>query len=463
MKNKGTWILFLVVVLITAYAYFGEYKGKEKEKASQEAQAKIFKDLKMDQVNLIQLEKPNEKIVLSRSNEGWKVVEPITDGADSEGIESWLKQLAEEKTLTTAVEGPDIQWQFFGFDKNISKLTLTTTAGVASTVEISEKKNFENNTFIRYPQQNKVFVASSTWGGYAGKTIFDLRNKRVFRHQISNVQTVSVKNKKTAVVFENKEAKWINPSRPDWELDQNKVRESIAKLNEAQALEVLVESKDLQAQKAKYNFSQPDLTFNVKLADKVWSAWVVQTKDKHFIMKISEPELIVKVDNAFFDKFSSITPEAYRDTKLPFLTLDKTKVKAIDYETSLKKSSLIEKNGSWDLVKADQTVEVQQEKVQSLLDKLKELNALNYASDSELKKARLTQKVQLLDQEQKSVFELKMSESLKMKIDNMDKNVRVAKTNLYKEPFIIEDSEIEKLQLNELTKIKVSKSEKSEK
>lgn len=457
MRNKGTWILFLVVVLISSYAYFGEYKGKEKEKATQEAQSKIFKDLKIEQVNQIKLEKSSEKILLARGAEGWTMSEPVKDLADSEGVESWLKLLADEKTMTLAVEGNDIQWQFFGFDKNITKLTLSTSAGTATTVEISEKKNFENNCFLRFPGQNKVYVVSSSWSGYATKKSFELRNKKIFRHQMSNVQSISIKNKKGNFVFENKDAKWFSPTKTQWVLDQNKVRESIAKLNEAQATEIQFEGESLLKEKSKFKSS--DVQFEIKLTDKVWSASLIQNKDKSYVMLVSDPNLIVKMDNAFGDKFSSVQLDEYRDTKLPFLAIDKAKVKAIDLETSLKKSSLIQKNGGWDLAKEDKTVEVQQEKVNLLLDKIKELNVLQYTNDGELKKTKLSQKVNFLDQDKKSVFELSMTETMKKKIDNLEKNVRIAKTSLYSDPFVIDEAEVEKLQLNELTKIKVNKTD----
>ena len=51
MKNRGTWILFGAVVLLSAYAYFGEYKGKEKAKASKELKSVILKDIKQDQIS----------------------------------------------------------------------------------------------------------------------------------------------------------------------------------------------------------------------------------------------------------------------------------------------------------------------------------------------------------------------------------------------------------------------------
>lgn len=460
MKNNGTWILFLVVALISAYAYFGEYKGKEKEKVSKEEQAKVFKDVKTDQINSIILEKQNEKITLTRTTDGWSLVEPLKDSADSEGVESWLKQLGDEKTLTLAVEGNDIQWQFFGFDKNVTKLTLATTGGISTTVEISEKKNFENNSFIRYPGQNKVYVASSAWSGYAAKSNFELRNKRIFRHQMSNIQSFSVKNKKGQFVIENKEAKWMSPTKSSWILDQNKVRESIAKLNETQGTEIQFEGEALIKEKVK--FKNPDVLLEVKLSDKVWSGAIVQNKDKSYSVFVSEPAMIVKIDATIGDKFSAVYLDEYRDMKLPFLTLDKAKVKAIDFETSLKKSTLIQKDGGWDLAKEDKTVEVQQDKVQMLLDKIKDLNILNYTNESEVKKTKLSQKINLLDQDQKTVFELTMSDTIKKKIDNLDKNIRIAKTNLYSEPFVIEESEIEKLQLNELTKIKAKPEENNQ-
>ncbi|MBN8538304.1 MAG: DUF4340 domain-containing protein [Deltaproteobacteria bacterium] len=461
MRNKGTWILFLVVVLLSAYAYLGEYKGKEKEKVVKEEQSKIFKDLKPEQINYILIEGDKEKISLSRTSEGWKMAEPVQDMGDSEGVESWLKQLVEEKTISTAVEGKDIQWQFFGFDKKAAKLTLSTTAGASASVEVSDKKNFENNSFLRIPGQSKVFVASSSWSGHIGKKSFDLRNKKIFRHQISNVQSVVIKNKKDKFSFVNKEAKWLSPEKSNWILDQNKVRESISKLNETMAQAILVESSEVPSQKSKYNLTKPEIQIEVNLLDKKWTASLVKDKDNSFIMLINDPFLIVKVDNSFGKKFESVQLNEYRDTKLPFLALDKTKVKNIDFETSLKKSSFVENNGKWELTKEDSKIEVQQETVKGMMDKIKDLNVLNYINDAEFKKTKLSHKIQFLDQDKKTVFELTMSDSIKKKVADLDKNVRIARTNLFNEPFIIEDLEIDKLQLNEMTKMKEKVLEKT--
>ena len=99
MKNRGSWILFLVVVLLSLYAYFGEYKGKETEKIAKEQKALILKDIKQDQINTIEINNLEQKISLSKNTEGWVLLSPTSDSADNAEIDSWLKQLVEEKSL----------------------------------------------------------------------------------------------------------------------------------------------------------------------------------------------------------------------------------------------------------------------------------------------------------------------------------------------------------------------------
>ncbi|MCK6599944.1 MAG: DUF4340 domain-containing protein, partial [Bdellovibrionaceae bacterium] len=445
MRNKGTWILFVVVILLSSYAYFGEYKGKEKEKETKDFEAKFFKEIKVEQLNQILLEGTKDRILLNKTPEGWQVIEPVSDSADNEAIESWIKQLADEKSLTIAVQGKDIQWNFFGFDKNLTKLTLSSNLGKSITVEVSEKKNFEGNSFLRIPGEDKIYVGAATWHNHIGKKLFDLRNKRIFRHQISNIQSFSIKNKSNQFSFENKEAKWISPKQSQWLLDQNKVRESIARLNDTVFTEVLVDTKDFDKEKEKYNFLSPEIKIEVSLGDKKWEANVIQTKEKNTILLTNEPRLIVKVDSGFYDKFKQVKLEEYRDARLPFVSFDKSKVKHIGVETKLKKNLFSEESSIWKL-SADkvENIEVEQQNIKTMLDKIKDLSVFLYTSDSEFKKNKDLQKITFSDLEKKLIFEIQFTEVFKKKIGDQEKSLRMAKTNLFAEPFYIEDSELEK-------------------
>lgn len=458
MKNKGIWILLGSVVLLSLYTYFGEYQGKENEKTKQEQQSIVFKDFKADQVNAIEVADIAQTVRLERSSDGWKITEPISDSADNSVIEEWVKQLIEEKTMSVAVEGADIQWKYFGFDQPVKSLTLKTTSNQQKTIQVSAKKNFEGNSFIRIPGENKVMVAGPAWIDHSEKKLFDVRNRNIFRHQISNVQAITIKNKKSSIDIENKDARWVASKQPELALDQNGIREMITKTNEIKAIEFVGERETVVSAKKKLNLGNgtPTLSMHIKLSQGEWAAHFYQTADKNVYAEIPELRLLVKIPNDSFDRFSGLTLADLRDFKLPFAAFDRSKVEKFSYETSLKHTNMVKKGASWELDPADSANEVQQDKVHALLEVLKNLVAKQYITKTEVKKNFSKQRLVFKDSADQIHFELQFSDSETKKVNNEEKSFRYAKTNLYSDAFILDESEFQKLQLNDLTKAKVS-------
>lgn len=450
MKNKGTWILTGVVVLLGLYTYFGEYQGKEKQKTKEEQQAIILKDINVDQVNFVEVNNLEQKVTLSRANTGWKITTPIEEAADNNDMESWLKQLAEEKSISIAVEGADIKWEYFGFDVPVKTLTIKTSSNQQIIIEVSEKKNFEGNSFIRFPGENKVTVGSSSWLSHASKRLFDLRNKHIFRHQLSNIQSFELKNKKNAVEIVNKDAKWIASKQPELALDQNAIRESLIKVTELKAIEFMAEKEEIAATKKKLGLGPSSVTIDIKLAEGSWTGHFYEAKDKSLYVEVPAARLLVKINNEIIDRLNNMTLNDLRDFKLPFIKFDKSKVHGLSYTTTLKKASLIKKNGNWELDPADSANEVYQDKVSSLIDVVNNLTAKEYLAAGVLKKDISKQKIVFTDVDNKVYFELQFSDPESRKINNEETSIRYAKTNFYDEPFMIDETEFQKLSLNDI-------------
>ncbi len=455
-KNKATWILVGVVVLLSLYTYFGEYQGKEKEKTREEQQAVILKGINADQVNLIEINNLQQKITLSRSSDGWSVTSPIKDSADNSDIESWLKQLTEEKTVSVAVEGADIKWQYFGFDQPARTITVKTNSNQQMTVEVSDKKNFEGNCFIRFPGENKVMVGSSGWDTYSTKKVFDVRNKHIFRHQLSNVQSFQIKNKINTIDIQNKDAKWITPGQPTLLLDQNAIRENINKINDLKAIEFVAENDAIAAEKKKLGLGSSIVTVDIKLSEGAWTANFYESKDKAIYAEVVSNQLFVKVGNDLLTRLTGLTLNDLRDYRLPFASFDKTKVEKFAYDTTLKKASLTKKNSLWEVTPSDSANEVQQDKVSGLLEVIKNIVAKEYVSAKAVKKDISKQRIVFKDAADQVYFELQFSDAETKKVKNEEKTIRYAKTNLYDEPFVMDESEFNKLNLNDIIKIKVN-------
>lgn len=450
MKNKGTWILFGVVVLLSLYTYFGEYQGKEKEKTKEEQQSVILKGINAEQVNFVEVNNLEQKVSVSRENTGWQLVSPIVDAADSSDIESLIKQLTEEKTMSVAVEGADIKWEYFGFNVPVKTVTIKTSSNQQITVEVSEKKNFEGNSFLRMPGENKVLVGSSSWLSHAGKKLFDLRNKHVFRHQLSNVQAFRVKNQKSMIEIVNKDAKWLTPKQPELILDQNVIRETIVKISELKAIEFIAEKNGLSAAKQKLGLGTSLATIEISLTEGSWIGNFYEAKDKAVYIEVPGAQQLVKVNNEIIDRFKKMNLADVLDYKLPFANFDKAKVNGLSYSTTLKKATLVKKNGNWGLEPSDEANEVQQDKVTSLLDVVKTLTAKDYVNTAAVKKDISKQKIIFTDMDGKIYFEFQFSDPESRKVNNEQTSVRYGKTNIHSKPFVIDESEFQKLNLNEI-------------
>jgi hypothetical protein len=456
MKNKGTIGLAAAVILLSLYAYFVEFKGKEKEQVAKDQQSLILNGMNPDQINFIEINNLQQKFTLNRSTEGWSLSSPISDAADSTEMENWLRQLTEEKTMSVAVEAADIKWGYYGFDKPVKTITIKTNSNAQVTVEVSEKKNFEGNSFIRFPGVNKVLVAGPEWPTHVGKSLLNLRNKSIFRHQISNVQGIQIKNQKNLIKIENKDAKWVASEAPDLILDQNGVRDLVAKINGIKAIEFVGEKETLASSKKNLKLGSSAVTVDVKLSDGAWSAMFYQAADKSVYVEVPKTEMLVKISTEHFDKLSALTLSSLRDYHLPFAKFDRNAVEKLSYETSLKKAGLVKKGQTWELDPPDSVNEVQQDKVQALLEVIKNLVAREYAAKNDLKKDISKQKITFKDATDKVHFEMQFSDSEQRKIGTEEKTIRFAKTNLYPEMFIMDESEFEKLNLNDIIKIKVS-------
>lgn len=459
MKNRSIIIAFTIVVCLGLYSYFIEFKGKEDKKKTEEQASALFSSIEKDQVNSLKMTKGNFKIELERSSEGWKLKEPLSDSADSNEVESWISTLLSEKSTSVAVEGNDIQWKYFGFDQPFTSYEISSSSGKKVNLEVSDKKNFEGNAFLRRPNENKVFVGSAVWSSHLSKTAFDLRNKSIFRHQISNVQSIEVKNKIGSFKIENKDANWVSNSHPNWKLDQNIIRDLISKIGEAKATDFLAENELVPAKIKTLKGISSTSRVSIKLSDKVWNAQFFKDKDKVSYVNVEDYKWLVKIPTDVYDRIELASLNDYRDLKLPFASFEKEKAGKIAYETSLKKAVLNKNDANWNLDPVDSSYEVQQDKVNRLLEVLKNLTAKQYVSISGLS-SLAKQKLIVSQADGKPLIEMQFSDTQKKKFGTDEKDIRVAKTNLFEEPFYIEELEFEKLGLGELIKIKVNKSDK---
>src|SRR5687767_8271996 len=108
MKLKGRTFLFLSLVLFggfTVYDYF-----RDEKKAADKMEADRLMTIDFQKVDQIETQKDDRRIVVKRSVDGWDLIEPLKDLADSNFADDFVKNIFPERILGVAKEGDGIDW-----------------------------------------------------------------------------------------------------------------------------------------------------------------------------------------------------------------------------------------------------------------------------------------------------------------------------------------------------------------
>lgn len=313
MKLKGRTILVLCLLLFGGFALYDFQQDKKKEEKSM-AEAQLMK-LDFAKVDYVEIEKDGQKTILQRSTDGWKVTAPIQDIADNQVADDFVKNTFPERVIDVAKEGDAIDWAMYGLDKPLGMVTFRTSGGEQTTFEVSEKKNFEDASFVRRDKENRVLVVNSIWQARVKKTAVDFRDRHVLRHRIASVDTLKLKNSKGGLHLQRVEGKWLEPSQKDLKLDQNKVREILTMIADAQASEI-IEGHHSKPKNLKILY-----TLDLIMDGKTWTLEAGQGHDLVIFATVSDPTFVLRMEPGALDKLITLTAndlkEQPADSALP--------------------------------------------------------------------------------------------------------------------------------------------------
>jgi hypothetical protein len=220
--------------------------------------------------------------------------EPLKDSADNDAVDGFIKAAAMERILEVVKEGEDIDWKAFGLDKPRVSFALTVTDGKSDTFEISEKKNFEDNVYARRNGENRLLLLNASWAKKAAKPDVEFRDRRVFRHKIASVDEVKIKNKVGLLHIKMYDGRWKAPLDQKMNLDQNKVRDLLQAIAEAEGAYYL-ERKDLPSLKFM-------MTMDLVMEKESWHADIGQAQDFAIYSDVKAPAYIMKLAPGALDK-----------------------------------------------------------------------------------------------------------------------------------------------------------------
>lgn len=304
MKLKGRTILGLCLLVFGGYAVFDHFQGKSQE--DKKMQDSRLMTVDFEQVNEVLIEKGDQKTELKRDVDGWLMVVPLKDSADSEAVDDLVKQAYTETIIDVVKEGEGIDWKLYGLDAPLGTITFKTTDGKQNRYEVSSVTNFEDNAFVRRDGENRVLLVNSIWQARTGKASMEFRDRRLLRHKIASVDEIKLQNPKGLMHLKRQDGVWIVPGRPDFKVDQNQVRSALTAIADAKAAEILPDPKKSPSLKDLF-------TLNLVLNTKPWAAKVGQAADKKIYAKVTEPDFLMKMEPGALDNLIEMTTEQFKE------------------------------------------------------------------------------------------------------------------------------------------------------
>lgn len=457
MKVKGTWWLLMAVVLTSAYVAW-DLNHETQTALKKDAAATFFKFQK-DQVNEFSIEKGTERLRLKRSTDGWKIEEPLVDWADNSYVEEFISALIDERSIEVANEGDAVDLKIYGLEQPKAKLTVVNQAGQSTTVEISDKKNFEGNSLVKLSGDKQVLIGGATWHSRADKKAVDFRDKRLLRGKIGAVDEIELKNERGLLRLKLKDGQWQAVGAEKLILEQNRVRELLSVINETRALDFITDKVPMAYERKKYGLERPAVILKLSLGEKKWIAELGQGDDKSSYAFVSDPTFLLKLEPGQMKNFQKYDLDELREKKSAF-AFDKLLVKKIELNNSLKKLNFELKGQNWELINKSANLNVDQEKIKLLIEALGETTVFKYASlQDQVKLKNPANRLQLKDETGQIVFELLWGADERRQFANSEKQVVLAKTNKHAEVFWLDKVSLNRFDFMNLVSAQEQKKE----
>ena len=247
MRVKTNAVIGLIFLALLAFVYFYEIKGGEerRQEAEKSKQLFAFQDGEAQQLALV---RGDSALVLDKEASGWNLKEPVTDGADQEAVERYLRNLREcerEKVIVDSAAASAEQAAQYGLDAPRLKVRLQTEDGAEQVVAFGADSPTDRFTYAQLQGDNPAIFVVRAWRfDNLDKQAFDLRDRRVLAFAKDEVMQVERWGAGGGAVLAR--------TAPDWQL-----REPVAARADADAVSALLDKID-QAEIEAFVAEDPD-------------------------------------------------------------------------------------------------------------------------------------------------------------------------------------------------------------
>jgi hypothetical protein len=286
--------LGITLIALGGLATWDEWKTKQDEK-EKETKGLLF-SLKPDSVVAIHLKSQPDSpdgdksvntmasssemvdVTLRRENDTWVIKTPIASNADQQVITDLLKSITEYKTESEVAKGKD-RWQAFGLNTPRRSIELETADGKKMTFFVGINSPVGFSAYTASSESDIVYAGSQYIATSTGKTLFDLREKKILGLRANEITEIAGTAPVTANGATKNEVVALSKAEGQWQISSPfKAKGDLTSINNF--------LDDLTGVKATEFVDQPDTKFLASLkSSKAIASWQLKAGEK--ILKIS--------------------------------------------------------------------------------------------------------------------------------------------------------------------------------
>ncbi len=373
MKKKSpfsaTLIAAVVVLLVSGYAYFFEFKKANENKIEVEKNAQVI-GIEKEKVSKLELIRQSGRVTLEKDGELWKLIEPVADSADSGEVDSYLHILSNEKIIETVVSGEEAKkLTTFGLDQPVTRLKIEGLGDFKREIKIGSVKSFDGQLYAQINDDPQVLLVNASWDAHLSKLVKDFRNKKLMRKTRLDFDRIKItRSTYEPVEFAKKEQSWVLLTGGDLTspLNSNQVSAFAEQIKDLQADDFVSDSKQSEAKK----FGKAKLVLEVSNANE--APYRVEVNENALAVS-SDSDILFQLPKPVVRIFEKTAADFY-DKHAPF-KFDSSKVKVVEVISGRMNLKLKREPSTWTLSEVVQDKELNSAKVDDLIDRLNVLEA----------------------------------------------------------------------------------------
>ncbi len=321
-----------------------------------------------------------ETVTCRREGDNWILTEPKKLATDPEAIESLITALI-GASVDQVVDPKPATLQDFGLDSPTLTLEVTTSAKPEKfMLALGDETPTGGGLYAQTGSTPRLITVASHLKSSLGKNVFDLRDKRIVSvpaGQLNRIEVVAEANRWT--LAKNPQGIWDLVLPPAVRADRFTAEGIVSRLETGKMQGVVAEDKK---NTGKYGFGSPEITIRASGAGKTETLALGKQEDGRYYAMNSALDPVFTLDAGFLTDYQKGASELRAKDLFTFSTFE---VKRLEVVTPAG-SRTFEKQpeNKWKQT-APAAKDVPTEKVEALLDKLRDVRAESFASSENLR------------------------------------------------------------------------------